>query len=69
MERGPGACWTEVQEHGRWSSVIHSWVEADGLELFDFNKFLGAMVGFRRVKLLYNLFRFYYQIISPCTYS
>lgn len=34
-----------VQEHGRWASVINSWVEAEGLELFDFNKLLGAMVG------------------------
>lgn len=65
MGRGRGACWTEVQEHGRWARVINSWVEAEGLELFDFNKLLGAMVGLRRVKLLYNLFRFHYQMYIP----
>lgn len=52
MEGGQSACCTEVQEHGRWSNIINSWVEAEGLELFDFNKLLGAMVVFRRVKLL-----------------
>lgn len=68
MEGGQGACWTEVQEHGRWASVIYSWVEAEGLELFDFNKLLGAMVELRRVKLLYNLFRFHHQMyISMCS--
>lgn len=69
MEGGQGACWTDVQEHGRWASIINSWVKAGGLELCDFNKVLGAVVGFRRIKLLYNLSDFTIKCISPCTYS